>query len=162
MCIGLRYSDPSELSKLMHVSIEISRLTHTHVCGYLSGFTSALFISYAIQKKSIHQWIPSLLNVLEDVKKWIQSEKRDDLPQTMRHWLDEQNDFFALSSIYLGQLLNYFGKIFSVNKTSILSIHQHVINSIDNSLMLDIQQPVELIHLQLRKLLISPFHHADQ
>ena len=86
MSIGLRYSHPSEFEKLMKVSIEISRLTHTHVWGYMGGFTSALFISYAIQKKPISNWSQSLLEVLPTVRDYIQSQQRPDLSQNMRSW----------------------------------------------------------------------------
>ena len=86
MVIGLRYSQPSDFDKLMHVSIEISRMTHTHVGGFLGGFTSALFTSFAVQEKPLGTWIQSLLEILPDVQRYIQSENRPDLPQTMRSW----------------------------------------------------------------------------
>jgi ADP-ribosylarginine hydrolase len=86
MSIGLRYSQPSEFEKLMHVSIEISRLTHTHVSGFMGGFTSALFTSYAIQQKPLKTWIKCLLEILPNVKNYIQSQQRSDLEQNMRSW----------------------------------------------------------------------------
>ncbi len=86
MCIGLRYSHPSEFDKLMHVSIEISRMTHTHVWGFMGGFTAALFTSFAIQQKPIKTWSKCLLEVLPNVQSYIQSQQRSDLAQTMRSW----------------------------------------------------------------------------
>ncbi len=86
MSIGLRYSHPSEFEKLMHVSIEISRMTHTHVWGFMGGFTSALFTSYAIQQKPIKTWSKCLLEVLPNVQSYIQSQQRSDLEQNMRSW----------------------------------------------------------------------------
>lgn len=86
MAIGLRYSDPSEFDQLMHVSIEISRMTHTHVWGFMGGFTSALFTSFAIQQKPIKTWSQCLLEVLPKVQSYIQSQQRADLAQTMKNW----------------------------------------------------------------------------
>jgi ADP-ribosylarginine hydrolase len=86
MAIGLRYSQASDFDSLMRISIDISRMTHTHVYGYLGGFTSALFTAYAIQEKPIRTWIKSLVDILPDVQRYIQSEMRPDWTQTMRHW----------------------------------------------------------------------------
>ena len=86
MVIGLRYSRPADFTKLMHVSIELSRMTHTHVWGFMGGFTTALFTSYAVQEKPVHTWIQCLLEILPEVQSYIQSQNRADLPQTMRTW----------------------------------------------------------------------------
>lgn len=86
MAIGLRYSDPSEFEQLMHISIEISRMTHTHVWGFMGGFTSALFTSYAIQQKPLKSWSQGLLEVLPIVQNYLQSQQRSDLAQIMKHW----------------------------------------------------------------------------
>ncbi|CAF0799537.1 unnamed protein product [Adineta steineri] len=86
MSIGLRYSHPSEFEKLMHVSIEISRMTHTHVWGFMGGFTSALFTSYAIQQKPLQTWSRCLLEILPTVQNYIKTQQRPDLAQNMRSW----------------------------------------------------------------------------
>lgn len=86
MAIGLRYSQPSEFENLMQVSIEISRMTHTHTWGFLGGFTSALFTSYAIQQKPIKTWSQSLIEILPTVQNYIQAQQRSDLAQNMRSW----------------------------------------------------------------------------
>lgn len=91
MCIGLRYSQQSESDKLMRVSIEISRLTHTHVWGYMGGFTSALFVSFAVQQKPISTWSKLLIETLPNVKNFIQNQQRNDLGQTMRSWASFEN-----------------------------------------------------------------------
>jgi len=86
MCVGLRYSQPSEFDRLMQVSIEIARLTHTHVWGYMGGFTSALFVSFATQQKPIATWSKLLIECLPNVKNFIQNQRRNDLGQNMRSW----------------------------------------------------------------------------
>ncbi|CAF1218637.1 unnamed protein product [Adineta ricciae] len=87
MVIGLRYSQPSEFENLMRVSLEISRMTHTHTWGFLGGFTSALFTSYAIQNKPVKTWSQSLIEILPTVQDYIQTQQRPDLAQNMRSWL---------------------------------------------------------------------------
>lgn len=86
MSIGLRYSQPWEFAKLMNTSIEISCMTHTHLYGFMGGFISALFISYAIQEKPINLWINSLLDVLPNVKTYIQSQQRSDSVMNTKIW----------------------------------------------------------------------------
>ncbi|UJR13601.1 hypothetical protein I4U23_000614 [Adineta vaga] len=85
MTIGLRYSQPADFEKLMHVSIETSRMTHTQ-WGFLGGFTSALFTSYAIQQKPLETWSKCLIEILPHVQHYIESQHRSDLAQTMRSW----------------------------------------------------------------------------
>lgn len=86
MSIGLRYPHPSDWRQLFDISIEISRLTHTHLEGYLSGFLSALFTSYAVQGKDVHQWILSMLKLLPEIRQRIENEKNIDMNRTMRNW----------------------------------------------------------------------------
>lgn len=66
MAIGLRYSEDSDLDKLIEVSIQSSRITHNNPIGYLGGFVSALFTAFAINKYEPKTWIYKLVKILKE------------------------------------------------------------------------------------------------
>ncbi|KAL9653254.1 hypothetical protein ABK040_010961 [Willaertia magna] len=75
MSIGLMFYN--QLDLLIGISIESSRLTHTHVNGFMGSLLSSLFTSYAIQlippklwgKKFIKQVLPRCKYYLKEIAK---------------------------------------------------------------------------------------------
>jgi len=65
-CIGLAYHGKNNFENLMKISIESSRMTHNSATGYLGGFTSALFTSFAIQNIDIKKWPFKLVELFDN------------------------------------------------------------------------------------------------
>nr|QFG74600.1 MAG: ADP-ribosylglycohydrolase [Megaviridae environmental sample] len=64
--IGLHYFD--NLDKLIEMSIQSSRLTHNYPMGFLGGFVTALFTSYAYKNIKPWKWCDKLLELYESGK----------------------------------------------------------------------------------------------
>lgn len=64
--IGIMYAN--DFDKLMDISIMSSRLTHNIPIGYLGGFVSALFASYAFNNINPCEWINLLVEIIESNK----------------------------------------------------------------------------------------------
>lgn len=79
LCIGLAFYKPSDFDKLIEISIEMSRVTHNSVIGYLGGFVSALFTSYALQNIDIKKWPFLLMDLYKNktIEKYIKKKDRD-------------------------------------------------------------------------------------
>lgn len=80
LCIGLMFYKKDQIDELIEMSITLSKLTHNSAIGYLAGFTSAYFISLAIQKINIIKWVPMLIKILESnkIKKIIDKDNNEE------------------------------------------------------------------------------------
>lgn len=80
--IGIMYHN--NLDKLIDISIMSSRLTHNIPIGYLGGFVSALFASYAFKNINPCEWINLLIELVETnkIKDYIHSTTIDTIHDT--------------------------------------------------------------------------------
>lgn len=75
---------------LIDAAINLSRITHNSVYGYLAGLVMALFVSYAIADIPIEKWIFLMLDTIESkkVKKYIRKnvDEEDDYERFIGFW----------------------------------------------------------------------------
>lgn len=87
-CIGLRYSNSSQIQELIEFSVESGRMTHNHPVGYLGGTAAALMVSYAIQGASIKSWGAKVLVDLALARDYVQNKAKDSAKENIETWSD--------------------------------------------------------------------------
>jgi ADP-ribosylglycohydrolase len=71
--IGLYYNKEEDFDKLIHQSIYSSRLTHNYVFGFLGGYVTALFCSFAIRKIDPFEWVTMLIKTIPKVDEYMKT-----------------------------------------------------------------------------------------
>lgn len=116
LCIGLAYHDPKDFNKLLTISIESSRITHNSTVGFLGGFVSALFTSYAVTGIDVKLWPFKLLKLLKGdiIIDYIKKIGRD-----VEEYMNDYNVFAKKWDKYINNKFDDSGNIikerFSIN-----------------------------------------------
>ena len=148
-CIGLSFYRENDLDKLISFSIEAGRITHNSVIGYMGGFISALFTSYAIRNVKVEEWIFMLIDLLESDKidKYIKRTRGFD------DYMKDRIEFIGFFKKYIS--LRFKGKFINNDmsmripkiRTDFVSFfchcHSHSHNDISNVYLLVLSKATE-------------------
>jgi len=130
--IGIYYSN--DFDKLISTSIMCSRLTHNIPLGYLGGFISALFASYAYNNIDSWLWIDKLLDLVK-TNKILNYIHTTDIGKNHDKQIDEYFSYwFKYKELRFDDLVKFRGKskfIFPSERFNSLS--EYVIDYDDNS-----------------------------
>ena len=100
--IGLHYNKESDLNKLIHASIYSSRLTHNYIYGFLGGYVTALFCSFAIRKIDPFKWAELLIKTIPKVDDYMIKTN------ISKEYEKDKNKFWDLWKKYIEERLNGF------------------------------------------------------
>lgn len=96
MAIGLAFT--KNKNKLIEYSIEIGRLTHNHVFGYLGSLVTALFVSYGLEGIHPLLWADKLIKLYESgvIDNYMEKKGRD-----LESYHRNKDTFFNYWRIYI-------------------------------------------------------------
>ena len=122
MAIGLAFSSPKNLLKLIESSIMICSITHPNCTAFIGSIASALFTSYGIQNMNLETWIFEFISLLE-------SETIDTVIERIKPSYLEQ--FKEDKKAYLHKLMTYVETSFEdynyiINPSSTRALYQFI------------------------------------
>ncbi|ARF09350.1 ADP-ribosylglycohydrolase [Catovirus CTV1] len=86
--IGLLYNNDKYKDNLINLSIKCSQITNNSALGFLPGFTTSLFTSFAIKNIDVQKWPFLLLDILKSptVLNYVKDENEQDYDAYLMHW----------------------------------------------------------------------------
>ena len=116
IAIGLKYSGEKNRNKLLELSIEVTKITHSNPTSFIGTFATALFISLAIEKVDPNKWIDILMTFLIDGK--ILNFLKETIPKN----LSNEIKYYVKDIVEYQYLLNKYKQIrFDMKKDKFLS-----------------------------------------
>lgn len=126
---GLIYYKEEDFDKLISVSIEMARMTHNAVNGYLGAFYTALFVSYAMRGIEIEKWPFMLMKLYKDkvIENYIKKIGRD-----VEEYFRYAHNFYSKWDAYIKDKFDEYGNVINLRTTINLSWRSKYYESIQN------------------------------
>jgi ADP-ribosylglycohydrolase len=106
ICFGFAFVGESYRENMVNIAIETCRITHNSATAILAAVTSALFVSFGVEKIPIEKWAFLLIDFLK--KKYVEEYIKSSIPEDFESFQQDKIFFIAQWEKYI--ILRFKGK----------------------------------------------------